>query len=142
MITCSFCGNIFEEKTVNKACEGCPMSNNCNKIKCPKCNFENVKPIGFKWNLFAKRNKSPYLNNLVHDTICNITEMKAGQKAKIKRVEVSNNNDINKLIVFGITEGEILELIQKFPSYVIKVGNTKVALDKDMASSIQVDYNN
>lgn len=39
---CDFCGFTFEEQAAKKGCGGCPMSKNCNKIKCPNCNYEMV----------------------------------------------------------------------------------------------------
>jgi len=38
---CGFCGYEFREEDANQGCGSCPMTSACNKIKCPRCNYEN-----------------------------------------------------------------------------------------------------
>ena len=145
MITCTFCGYNFSEEDADKSCSGCPMSKSCNKLKCPKCNFENVRPLKFpllaisNWLLAKTRAKKAKANGQkpIVDTN-NLTELKIGQQAEIMKLDVLDNNDLKKLTIFGIIPKEEVLLLQKYPSYVIKVGNTQVALDKHIASCIKV----
>lgn len=132
MITCSFCGNVFDENENTKSCSGCPMSKNCNKVKCPKCNFENTKPLNLK-QIFIKKspNNDPYKKTL-------LTDLKIGNKARIQSIDFGDSSHIRKLTILGIMPGETLTLVQRFPSFVIRVDNTQVAIDRDIASKIQV----
>ena len=43
---------------------------------------------------------------------------------------------IRKLIAMGIVPGISITLEQSFPSYIIKVGRTRAALDREMAEAI------
>ncbi len=38
---CGFCGYEFDEEDANSGCVSCPLSSGCNKLKCPRCNYEN-----------------------------------------------------------------------------------------------------
>ncbi len=150
MITCSFCGYEFDEKETVKSCSSCPMNKNCGKIKCPNCNFENPKPLKWLsavggWLKMASHHPghgtigfSPKADNQKPLASVNLTELKPGQQGKVIKINLSGHDDVKKLTVFGIIPGEDLFLIQKFPSYVIKIGNTQIALDKHIASNIEV----
>lgn len=137
MITCSFCGNSFNDEDAVKGCSGCPMSKSCNKIKCPKCNYENVKVKKFGWFIKQKSKNNSY--GVDTNGICKLSELKLGQRATITKVEV-NEKSINKLGVFGIVPGEKIVVMQRFPAFIVRVGNTRVALDKDIAVDILVAY--
>ncbi|MDJ0573671.1 MAG: FeoA family protein [Xenococcaceae cyanobacterium MO_234.B1] len=53
---------------------------------------------------------------------------------------IRNKDDkiVKKLLSMGIHTGMQITLEQRFPSFVIRVGRTRIALDKDIASSIKV----
>ncbi|MDI3509085.1 MAG: ferrous iron transport protein [Clostridiales bacterium] len=69
----------------------------------------------------------------------NVADMKTGQKATIMALDMNNQDTVRKLMALGIVVGSDVELMQRFPSYVIKVGYTQIAIDKDIASSIFVN---
>ena len=45
---------------------------------------------------------------------------------------------VKKLLAMGVHKGMHITLEQRFPSFVIRVGRTRIAIDKDIASSIKV----
>ncbi|MGB5631829.1 MAG: FeoA family protein [Waterburya sp.] len=45
---------------------------------------------------------------------------------------------VKKLLAMGVHTGMHITLEQRFPSFVIRVGRTRIAIDKDIASSIKV----
>lgn len=45
---------------------------------------------------------------------------------------------VRKLIAMGVTPGTPITLEQRFPSFVIKAGHSRFAVDKQVASSIYV----
>lgn len=53
---------------------------------------------------------------------------------------IRNQDDriISKLLSMGVYQGMPITLEQKFPSFIIKVGQTRLALDDKIASSIKV----
>lgn len=65
-----------------------------------------------------------------------VADMKVGQKGIIAMLNMDNPQVVRKLMALGIMIGSDIELIQSFPSYVIKVGYTQIAIDKSIASQI------
>jgi ferrous iron transport protein A len=45
---------------------------------------------------------------------------------------------LHKLLVFGVLPGTEIEVLQVFPGYVVVVGNTMLAMDREIAGSIMV----
>lgn len=68
----------------------------------------------------------------------NLTELKVGDEAVIGRINTTDDKILKKLMALGVLPGMKLVLLQKFPSYVIKVGNTRIAADDSIARSIVV----
>ena len=57
---------------------------------------------------------------------------------KVAYVYASESGQLQKLMAMGILPGAPITLIQSFPSYVFKVGETQFAVDKEIADSIYV----
>ena len=64
--------------------------------------------------------------------------MKEKEKGVITQFRKSDENLLKKLIAIGIMPGLPITLEQKFPSYVIKVDGTRIALDRSIAKAIYV----
>ncbi|MDJ0689366.1 MAG: FeoA family protein [Xenococcaceae cyanobacterium MO_188.B32] len=45
---------------------------------------------------------------------------------------------VKKLLAMGVHTGMPITLEQRFPAFVIRVGRTRIAIDKDIANSIKV----
>ncbi len=56
----------------------------------------------------------------------------------ITAIRNKDDNIIKKLLAMGVHKGMEITLEQSFPSFVIRVGRTRVALDQEIASSIKV----
>jgi Fe2+ transport system protein FeoA len=41
-------------------------------------------------------------------------------------------------MAMGILPGVSIEILQKFPSYVLKISHSQVAMDREMAEGIQI----
>lgn len=41
---CPLCGHVFEEGDTS-SCGSCPLSGNCDLIKCPSCGYEFVPEV-------------------------------------------------------------------------------------------------
>lgn len=67
-----------------------------------------------------------------------LVEMKKYEKAKIMHIRTEDATKLRKLMAFGIMPGLEISVLQKYPSVVIQVGFTQVALDDDIASEILV----
>ncbi|MDJ0594615.1 MAG: FeoA family protein [Pleurocapsa sp. MO_226.B13] len=63
-----------------------------------------------------------------------------GTKTQGVITAIRNKDDkiVKKLLAMGVHTGMPITLEQRFPSFVIRVGRTRIAIDKDIASSIKV----
>jgi len=52
---CTLCGFEFEEKDAGAACGGCPLSRNCELVRCPNCGFEMPVEPGWIKKLFGRK---------------------------------------------------------------------------------------
>ncbi|WP_378951936.1 ferrous iron transport protein A [Pelosinus sp. sgz500959] len=67
-----------------------------------------------------------------------LIHLRVGQKARVLRLLPVDEGQLRKLIVFGILPGVVVEILQRYPLYVLKVGYTQIALDDDIVKNIIV----
>lgn len=67
-----------------------------------------------------------------------LTRLRAGQSGRVVRVAPGDPQLMVKLSSLGVLPGAIVELQQKVPAAVLRVGETTVALDGEIASEILV----
>ncbi|WP_371371351.1 FeoA family protein [Sporomusa aerivorans] len=67
-----------------------------------------------------------------------VTVLKAGDKARVVAIAGQDAGYIRKLTVFGLLPGADIEVMQTFPAYVLSIGNTQLALDREIATGIIV----
>ncbi|BAY31135.1 FeoA protein [Nostoc carneum NIES-2107] len=65
--------------------------------------------------------------------------VKIGQPQRVVCLQTQDDAILHKLMAFGILPGSNLVLEQRFPSYIITVGRTRTALDKETAQTIFVE---
>lgn len=59
-------------------------------------------------------------------------------KGNIAYLQTKNKEQMQKLLSIGAIPGVHITLIQKFPSYVFKIGHSQFAVDKELAQKIYV----
>ncbi len=67
-----------------------------------------------------------------------LTDLQIGEKAKIVFISTKYHARLDKLSSLGIIPGSIIFLHQKQPVYIIRSGETELALDRDLAREIFV----
>jgi DtxR family Mn-dependent transcriptional regulator len=67
-----------------------------------------------------------------------LSEMASGQEGRIMYIHTHGESSIKKLMAMGVLPGFKVSLIQGYPSYVFKVGQTQIAVDAKIASEIFV----
>jgi DtxR family Mn-dependent transcriptional regulator len=67
-----------------------------------------------------------------------LSRLTPGQNGKVAYVYAPESSQLQKLMAMGILPGAPISLIQSFPSYVFKVGQTQFAVDKEIADAIYV----
>lgn len=66
-----------------------------------------------------------------------LVKLRRGEKALVAELPADKSR-LQKLLVFGVLPGTEIEMLQVFPGYVLAVGNTMLALDREIAESILV----
>ncbi len=67
-----------------------------------------------------------------------LAELEPGQRARVVYILTKNHPRLHKLMAFGVVPGTEIRLHAKYPSFVVEVGETTIALDEDVAEDIFV----
>ncbi len=67
-----------------------------------------------------------------------LTELKSGEEGEIAYLSASDDKKMQKLMSMGVLPGSQVRLVQKFPSYIFKVGNSQFAVDDVLAREIHI----
>jgi DtxR family Mn-dependent transcriptional regulator len=67
-----------------------------------------------------------------------LSDLTPGEKAKIVFIAPGSHSRLDRLSAMGVVPGSIVKLHQKKPSYVIELGETTIAVDKDITKEIFV----
>jgi Fe2+ transport system protein FeoA len=74
----------------------------------------------------------------VSQFVCRLKELEANERGTIAYLATEDEGRLRKLMAMGAMPGLKITMIQKFPSYVFKVGETQFAIDEEMAEGIYV----
>ena len=75
-------------------------------------------------------------SGIVEPIIVSLDKLEAGRKGKIAYLLLQSHPDLHKLLSLGVVPGTLFNLHQTFPTYVIEVGETTLALEKEIAEKI------
>jgi Fe2+ transport system protein FeoA len=129
----------MEFQPVDTVCaHGCPLGKDCNNVRCPNCNYEfPAAPKSFDWlrKLFRRGGKPRLPEDI--ETMA-LDRLRSGERAELLSMSRMGAKRKNTLTVFGLMPGVEITLLQRHPSYVIRVGETELGLDRDIASQIFV----
>jgi ferrous iron transport protein A len=136
MVICPFCG--FEFDRADTLCRhGCPLSSACQLTRCPSCDFEfpltKQRVPWWRSLLGARRGSAPPLERAV-----TVRDLKSGERARVLALSGESGARRNLLAVFGLIPGAEVELLQRQPAFVLRVGETDLALDEAIAAEIVV----
>lgn len=67
-----------------------------------------------------------------------LMDLKVGEQGVVSRINTRDRKTLNKLMALGILPGMKVKMLQKYPSYIFKVGNTQIAADDTVIKSISV----
>jgi DtxR family Mn-dependent transcriptional regulator len=67
-----------------------------------------------------------------------LDRLRSGESGRILYIETTNHDRLDKLTSFGMLPGTILKVHQRQPSLVIIMGETQLALDREIAQHIHV----
>lgn len=137
---CGFCNHQFTEEDAEASCSRCALFGGCRFLRCPSCGYEMPRTPGLlkilqRWAARRTRNTSSQAGTPPE---LPLALLGTGSCAVVLSIDDSSTHERSKLMALGIVPGVDLRLIQKFPSYVVTVGFTQLALDKETAGLIHV----
>ena len=60
----------------------------------------------------------------------------SGESGEVSHIKTEDARKLRKIMNLGLIPGSKISLIQKFPNYVFQLGNTQLAVDKELANEI------
>jgi len=138
-LVCPLCG--LEFRGDDTLCEhGCPFRSGCPLSRCPSCGYEfaeRSRPGSWlAWIRSVLGNRPPTQASC--ERPLSILHLERGERARVSALP-SLERRRNTLAVFGLTPGTELTLLQKTPAYVVKVGETELALDAEIAGEVLIE---
>lgn len=80
------------------------------------------------------------MNMLKRDSsVVSLCDLATGESGVIVELATKDKDILRKLMSMGVLPGMTIQVILKYPSFVLQVGFTQVALDTGIASVIVVD---
>ncbi|HNQ34782.1 MAG TPA: FeoA family protein [bacterium] len=147
---CSFCGLEFDPKSAPSPCQRCPVSRWCGRRRCPGCGME-IAETGSETGTGARRRRfgkgwcwgGPAASRIQTTKPAGageavLTELERNRPAEVSSLRVHDRSRLEKLMALGILPGLKITLLQKFPAYIVQVGNSQFALDEGLAACIFV----
>jgi len=67
-----------------------------------------------------------------------LSELKVKDRGSVAYLHAKDHSQMKRLMAIGVLPGARISLLQKFPSYVFKIGESQFAVDKTLASDIYV----
>lgn len=142
-LTCPMCG--FEFARGDTLCaHGCPLGSMCRLVRCPSCQYEfpeTPAAVGLFRRLFTRRRSLPLAEQqaTLPENVRAASDLRPGQRATVLCLGPTATERHRTLTVFGVVPGAGVTLVQKQPACVIKVGETELALDREIAREILVE---
>lgn len=136
---CPLCG--FEFVKQDTLCShGCPLGPSCSQVRCPGCGYEFPdRPRFLSWLKKVFRRDEPSCGaNARKQELLTLDRMPEGGVCLVVALGASKPSRRNALAVFGLVPGSEVVLQQKSPACVVRIGETDLALDPEIASEIVV----
>lgn len=74
----------------------------------------------------------------VEPVVCSLEKLGDGDKAKIAYLLLKQNPELHRLLSLGLVPGTVVEVIQRFPTFVVQVNESQLAFDELIAQAIFV----
>lgn len=138
LITCPLCG--FEFSRSDTLCHhGCPLAAGCPLVRCPNCEYEYPeRPAGGSWIVRLLRGGSDRTRCLPEGAR-SVGELAPGERASVVCLGSPRGPRERALTLFGLAPGAEVEVLQQRPACVLRIGETELALDREIARHILVE---
>jgi DtxR family Mn-dependent transcriptional regulator len=122
-----------------------------NEVDSDACEFEHIISPGVEESiciLLGHPRECPHGSPIPEGNCCQRAEksltsvvvpldkLKSGESGRVTYLSTRNHPELHRLMNFGIVPGTIIRVHQTYPSLVIQIGQTQVAMENEIAQSI------
>lgn len=138
---CRLCGHEFDPQAL--ACHAeCPMGSRCSLICCPACGYQVVDESRSTLaralrRLWPERKASRGRRSRRVPGVP-LTHVPVGGGAEILALEGMPATRLARLVAFGLAPGTTVEVLQARPVPVVRVGETELAISREILAQIRV----
>ncbi|MDD4675741.1 MAG: FeoA family protein [Syntrophaceticus schinkii] len=68
-----------------------------------------------------------------------LSQLSNGDEAVVSQIDTSDRGTLNKIMALGILPGMRVTMIQRYPTFVFQVGNTRVTADENLVNKILIN---
>jgi Fe2+ transport system protein FeoA len=136
-VTCPLCAFAFEKQDTMCG-HGCPLGATCRLLRCPSCGYEfPQRPASVSWleRLLGRRDEAACA---LPAGVRRLGELGRDEAARVVCVGTEGPGRPGALAAFGLVPGAEIRLVQRRPACVVRVDETELALDGNMADEILV----
>lgn len=143
-MNCAHCRKDFTPDEAQKGCESCGLFGGCHLLKCPHCGYEQPREPGMvQWlREKMKRKHSPTQpsepQSLNSDGIIPLSALAVGEAGFVHSLMIEDHTLMRKLMSLGLLPAVRVKLIQKYPAYVLQIGYTQIAIDRQLAVAVKI----
>lgn len=142
-IRCGLCGHRFNAAALT-CHSGCPLGSHCNLICCPNCGYQVVDASRTRiGGLLGRLLRRPPIEPLAapergpRETIP-LSHVLPGREVEIVALRGMTSARAARLGAFGVVPGSEIEVVQRRPTPVVRVGETEFALATEILAGIDV----
>jgi Fe2+ transport system protein FeoA len=136
LFTCLLCGARFTHG--GQVCTSCPFAAGCDVVACPRCGYQFPRSSRLvEWvRALGRRLRSKTMS---HESLVRpLDRLPVGARAEIVYLSPREPDQLVRLANLGLVPGATVHLQQTSPAAVIRVGETTLALDPEIAGEIYV----
>ena len=74
----------------------------------------------------------------VKSAVLPLCELSPGDRGMVAYLRTGDSRRLQKLLTLGVLPGVEVEMLQRFPSFVFRIGHSQMAVDREMAEGIQI----
>jgi len=145
-IHCGLCGHRFDASAL--ACHtGCPLGAHCNLICCPNCGYQVVDTAQTRIGGWLSRlsraartaaDNPPEPGPQVPRQTIPLSHVLPGREVEVVALREMAGPRISRLGAFGLVPGSRVQVVQRRPAPVVRIGETELALSLDILEHIEV----
>ncbi len=143
---CPMCHLPLYAEAQAQACRSCPLyrwTRGCHLrlIRCPRCGYHSLpeEPTERATASQASQVAKP-LPRQDSDcgAACPLSELAVGAWARLVSFNGLKERDLQRLVAYGLVPGVRLKMLQRVPTYILKIHETELALEEALAAAIYV----